>query len=119
MYTEPDQHKGNIGNILDLTHAHPAYPGKENNLTKKEYTPEEVIRAITHWQPAHKYGLYSKAGQLLGIEAQRVRTLTTQGRRGVIPIVLLRLLMAAHQEGILSNLIERMHKIEIETEGKP
>ena len=88
-------------------------------MTEEKYTPEQVIRAITNWQHGHKYGLYTTAGELLGIEAQRVRTLTTQGRRGVIPIVLLRLLMAAHQEGILSKLIERMHKIEIETEEKP
>ena len=85
-------------------------------MTKKKYTPEEVIRAITNWQHGKKYGLYSKAGDMLDIEAQRVRTLTTQGRRGVIPIVLLRLLMAAQQEEILPSLIERMKKIEIETE---
>jgi hypothetical protein len=88
-------------------------------LPKEKHTPEAVIRAITNWQSGHKYGIYARAGELLGIEAQRVRTLATQGRRGVIPIVLLRLLMAAHQEGILSNLIERMHKIKIDTEGKP
>ena len=85
-------------------------------MTEAKYTPEEVIRAITNWQHGNKYGLYAQAGNLLGIEAQRVRTLTTQGRRGVIPIVLLRLLMAAQQEGILPVLIERMKKIEIETE---
>ena len=88
-------------------------------MTEEKYTPEQVIRAITNWDHAHKYGLYSTAGQLLGIEAQRVRTLTTQGRRGVIPIVLLRLLMAAQQEGCLEDLLQRMKKIEIETEEKP
>ena len=86
------------------------------NLKKEKYTPEQVIRAITDWTYPYKYGLHTKAGKLLGVNRQRIRTMTTQGRRGVIPIVLLRLLMAAQQEGILSDLIERMKKIEIETE---
>lgn len=85
-------------------------------MTEVKYTPEQVIRAITNWQHGHKYGLYSKAGKLLGIEAQRVRTMTTAGRKGVITSAFLRLLMAAKEDGSLLRLTETMKQIDIETE---
>ena len=88
-------------------------------MTKKTYTPEEVIREITGWYHDHNYGLHLQAAQQLSIERQRITTLVKPGNRGVIPKAFLRLVLAAHQEGILSNLIERMKKIEIETEEKP
>ena len=88
-------------------------------MVKKTYTPDKVIREITGWPHDHNYGLHLQAEQKLGIERQRITTLVKPGNRGVIPKAFLRLVLAAHQEGILSNLIERMKKIEIETEEKP
>lgn len=87
-------------------------------MAKKTYTPDKVIREITGWPHDHNYGLHLLAEQQLGIERQRITTLVKPGNRGVIPKEFLKLLLAAHQEGVLSTLIERTQGIEIETEDK-
>jgi hypothetical protein len=85
-------------------------------MAKKSYTPDQVIREITGWPHNHNYGLHLQAAKKIGIERQRITTLVKSGNRGVIPKAFLKLLVAAHQEGILSVLIERAKGIKIETE---
>jgi hypothetical protein len=87
-------------------------------LEQKTYTPTQVIREITNLDKTNAYGMQSGLAKRLDIPTQRVNTMVKPGPKSVLAKTLLRLLLAAHQEGILQQLFERMRSIKIEPEQK-